>query len=892
MFYTYAEKQGNIFFDGWQMREIAFDTLRRYLYYSEYVSPEKVAYPNANDNPLVIADPSSDSLGNTEDAIASLGVAGGNPSIAHLTKRPPVSPLHQQRRFNEVPPPPSNPEDVRWRKKIKVDLIVPVGKEHEFLLGDTHLKETDLFQIEIHGETRPLVSGEMPPPGPLLCPSAGLSGMPGRCTVENDEFICDPFFLRELYESLRDQFSNLRMEREFSEMARGQPVLPANVRKTQTLESPRLKNGSVYRGSRTSMVFRMRNDYEFRRFLYVVQTVLGYDKLSVRPYRGLPPYDPRNGVIFAMIPMCVWHTFKLLDKTVFYTFLRGDVVGRNSRNELYVALRGAYLCITHDTVLVMRNTGNIPRWIKLPQVREFHYSALSSHPFVAFIADPGAPDIIFLPQPPIFGSDAIRRFSPSLEVLRMRHVMHETCFASLEIRRVINIQEIPELSVRGFVARYEQQTRRPIEFEPSPGYTGVLSCPLPKEQLAQVWREVQDIYAARDPTVTSRAAIPLYLNNANDTELTRDQLETLSRRLARERSSRDDIVGLPYEEAYRIQAPPRREGGLHHRRHTVSSHTEARERTQAHGDVAGLHVESSPAHTHAGGRSGESLPATSGDHRRSSAATAEEMEPSSRRRSAERGASLIGGAAGVPAHDITATARTLPGFSTVPDAPSAGNPFSATLAENSAGGNMRRLSESAVSDSPCPPPPSGVGGAAFSHMRMERAQLPSDRLETPQLSSSPGAGAQGFSQSVLMGTSPGLIDNSFCSTQFGGNSVQYQLPGARYLSADELKGAGSCVAVDHHTILMCETPESVGGASHPLLANPEPNVSEIVSRSITAMQATAGLSKKLFDSAERLTETRRGSVDTATPASVSSPTMRLELPHSKGIKQSGSSVET
>ncbi|KAG5497089.1 hypothetical protein GH5_01618 [Leishmania sp. Ghana 2012 LV757] len=889
MFYTYAEKQGNVFFDGWQMRQIAFDTLRRHFYYSSCVSPEKIAYPNANDNPLPTVG-ASDGSEDWEDATPSLGTTFDNPAVSQLIMRPPVTPLSQQRHFNNAPPPPNNPDDVQWRKKIKVDMIVPVGKEHAFMLNDTHLKEMDLFQVEIHGEVRPMASGETPSPGPLLCPSAGLSGLPDRCTVENDEFIRDPFFLRELYEALRYQFSNLRMERERAELASGHSVASTTARRTQTLESPRTKNGTVYRGSRIKIVLRMRTDYEFRRFSYVVQTVLGYDKLTARPFRGLPPYDPRNGLIFAMIPMCVWHTFKLLDKTVFYSFLRGDVVGRNANGELHVTLRGAYLCITHDSVLVMRDTGNIPRWIKLQEVREFYYNVTSSRPFVAFLSDPGAPDIIFIPQPPIFGPDAIRRFSPSLEVLRLRHVIHETCFASLEIRRVIDI-DIAEVSVRSFVERYERETQRNLDLDPARGYAGVLSCPLPKEQLAQVWREVQGIYATRDPNVISRAAIPLYQNNTNDTALTRDQLETLSRRLARERASRDDIVGLSYEEAQRIQAPARRNSRLRNRHPLAPPHQGETASAQSTGEVTSTHPNPSPNLHPTISQRDETLPAASGHLRSSHTATLADLGRTHDQSGAGHEASFLDVAAGSPLDSSGSPTRTPPMAPMVPSAVPLTTSSSVAAATTNAAETAPHSCDAAGSSLAGVVAPSSGGGDTFTHANAGRTTLPSYRLETPQLSSSVGGGAAGFGPSSPMGASPGMMTSSFASSQFGGNSVQYQMPGARYLSVDEVADAGYSVAVDHHTILS-ETPLHTEGSVEAFLTMTELNVSDIVNRSISAMQATTQPPKKRPSSAGLWEETCRGSGGKSVSASISPSTARCERSSSQRMISGDSSVET
>ena len=44
-----------------------------------------------------------------------------------------------------------------------------------------------------------------------------------------------------------------------------------------------------------------------------------------------------------------------------YTFQRCDVVGKGSDGELNVALRGVYLCITHDAILIMQDTNTFPR---------------------------------------------------------------------------------------------------------------------------------------------------------------------------------------------------------------------------------------------------------------------------------------------------------------------------------------------------------------------------------------------------------------------------------------------------------------------------------------------------------------------------------------------------
>ncbi|CCW65431.1 unnamed protein product [Phytomonas sp. EM1] len=534
MFYTYAEKQGNVLFDGWQLRQVAFDTMRRYLYYSTGTLREG----------QIAASSIEEAMGH--------GNSPTRPSPSSAAPSPP-------------PPPPSHPDlchGVRWRRKIKLDLISQSWKERDApSIEDPHLRENDLFQVELQGEARHLQPGEAPAPWPLLCPSVGLDGSPGRCVLVNEEFVADPFFLRELYESLRDQFTNLRLERERTRMQTGRspPSLFAHL---QTIQSPRGKGEPLlFKGSRVSVVLRLRNEYEFRRFCYVVQSVLGYDKLNVRPHRGLAPFDPRNGITFAQIPMCVWHSFKSLDKTVFYTFLRGDLVGRTEGGQLFLFLTGVYICITHETVVIFREKGDISRWVRMQDVREFHYNTVAERPFFAFIPDPGGVTIVFIPQPPVYGANTIRLFNPQLETLRVRYVVREMCFSSLEIRRVIDIKESTAASAFDHVEQVEAETGAQLRFDGVCAHgTPPPACPMPKEHLATVWREVQSIYASRDLTLVSQSAIPIYGNNPNDTALSAAQVDALAARLARGRISAHDVVGISFDEARRVRPRARRRG--------------------------------------------------------------------------------------------------------------------------------------------------------------------------------------------------------------------------------------------------------------------------------------------------------------------------------------------
>lgn len=485
MYYLSCEKQTNGLFGTWQPRLLAFDTTRRYMYYT-----------------------------------------------AHGTRM----------------------EGALWKGKMKVTKINQMTKEQDVPIDHPRALEKDYYVLEILGEHRPLASGEIPPPEPLLCPSTGTTTLPDRFSLSNEAFIRDRFFLGELYDSLRDQFDMLREQQGIKpEEANNEE----NKKKILTITSPR-RPGKV---THVRWYVRPLTEYDFRRFWYVVHMVLGYDKLNSRPYRGLPPYDPRNGIFFGQIPMYVWHTFKSLNKTVFYAFMRGSLTGRKEGSrELNVTLRGAFLCITYDSVLVMQDTGHIPTWVRLLDVREFHYNTTSNTPYFCFVSDSGAPDIIFIPQPPLFSGIKPSFYDPQLSVLRVRNIIHEICFASLTVRRVITIRETAQPSVRAFVEFYERGGRQ-MQFDMPPAYASQRVTVLPHEQLASVWVEAERIYDEQDHDVANQSAIPIYANNNNEViNMSRDQLQVLARRLYRERRHSNSVTGVSYDEVRRnlrtAAAPP------------------------------------------------------------------------------------------------------------------------------------------------------------------------------------------------------------------------------------------------------------------------------------------------------------------------------------------------
>ncbi|KPI84933.1 hypothetical protein ABL78_6025 [Leptomonas seymouri] len=587
MFYSYAEKQGGGFFGSWQIRQVAFDTTRRYLHYSE---PTRDMFPIAHSDASLSVTAAVDENNNSTTTASS-------PSSSVTNRR--SSAAAPGTAIDSV----CSPSALVWKKKMKVTAVVPIAVRAGF--AHRSVDERDLYQLEIRGESRPLATGEYPPAGPLLCPSAGLSALErARCNASNEAYIRDPFFLKELFDALRDQFEEMTKakvraaasaaEGGRSDEGRAEPIDFG----MQTLVSPRrqkTETGVHEAIVPVRVVLRCRDEREFRRLWYVVQTVLGYDKLIVRPYRGLPPYDPRNGVAFAHIPMAVWHIFKALDKAVFYTFMRGnfyvlegssdavsDGGGVRSRGpavpRLKRVLEGAYLCITHDSVLCMRESGNIPRWLRLAEVQEFHWGVVSKDgggakvtPFCVFLSDAPIPDLFFEPTAPVFGADAIAAYDPIVDVSRIARVIHDTCFASFSARRVIRIKSVQDASLEAYVARTLREGNRLPGLQTGDVYNSTLSCPLPKEQLAVVWQQVQSELLERG-NMANRAAIPIYRTNARDVELSEDQLSAVERELDEERERRDDVVGMPLERARQLERRRLAAVESANARHTRSRH--------------------------------------------------------------------------------------------------------------------------------------------------------------------------------------------------------------------------------------------------------------------------------------------------------------------------------
>ncbi|KAG5471477.1 hypothetical protein LSCM1_01568 [Leishmania martiniquensis] len=117
-------------------------------------------------------------------------------------------------------------------------------------------------------------------------------------------------------------------------------------------------------------------------------------------HAGLPPYDPRNGIALATVPLHLRHAFRRLNDVVFYSLQIGHVVYVRQQREV----RGmeGYLCITHDSILLLQLDGKCPRWLDLEDIVGVQYVLRSSHSFISIRAAEPYPDFVFIPIIPSY----------------------------------------------------------------------------------------------------------------------------------------------------------------------------------------------------------------------------------------------------------------------------------------------------------------------------------------------------------------------------------------------------------------------------------------------------------------------------------------------------------
>eukprot|EP00796_Vickermania_ingenoplastis_P001669 gene1669-1034_t len=476
---------------------------------------------------------------------------------------------------------PDNLAALQW-KKMKVTRMHCAPEW--VLLNPLHHTESEakLYEVEIVGDKRTHRKEEVPPPEPLLCPSTGLQPIPGRFSLDNEEFIQDPFFLNELYEGLLDAFINMRL----SSAATPSPPDSCGLHtvSTPTKRSFKHKCRSFLQAlsdlCNPEWFIRFANAYDYQRFTFVVQWVLGFDKLMPPPHGGYPPYDPRNGVALAPVPLYLWRWFHAWERQAVYFCGAGDLLTRRRNSDRVNAgkgVRGGHLCILDGSVFFLYNRDGSAKpdpycVLSLHQVRRVFYSGRRSHhPCVLFMTE-GERDLLFLPAPQRLGKGVETMFPRAAlgwssecsaadgaapgststrlwatrEVLQIVSVIQKVSLSSIETHPVIPIECLDVISVPDLAMEVQKRCGRPPSVRCYRGAAPKVS------SLADIWlryrirvRELESQRATGAPW--SIPAVPIYENNPSKIPLSEAQLRELQARVGQRRQRRhgSSVDGVP-----------------------------------------------------------------------------------------------------------------------------------------------------------------------------------------------------------------------------------------------------------------------------------------------------------------------------------------------------------
>lgn len=222
------------------------------------------------------------------------------------------------------------------------------------------------------------------------------------------------------------------------------------------------------------------------RVVDVMRDVLADDGLCPPVNEGLPLYDPRNRIPLAHVPLYLGRPFRGLEKTVFYAFERGDLVGRSPAGDVGTAVSGGFLCLTDQTVLLIRSDGTVPRWTAITGIGGVEYNTRKAKlPFIGILssASSSAADIVFVPSPPLRTSEERRAYRESDRVLELVELLRRV--SAFRCGRALTVTEDDSPSVRAYITG-KDSGRRPLRFAPKEGVREPLTLPLPKAELARM----------------------------------------------------------------------------------------------------------------------------------------------------------------------------------------------------------------------------------------------------------------------------------------------------------------------------------------------------------------------------------------------------------------------
>lgn len=161
--------------------------------------------------------------------------------------------------------------------------------------------------------------------------------------------------------------------------------------------------------------------------IMLMRDTLIADGLRFPLYGGLRGgVDPRNDLHLASFPLYLQQNFRQLAGAIVYSCVHGRMIGCDPNGRLGVCMRHVYLCITDQDVLFVAESGCVARSVPLSQLQKVEYNgpatvdaSLTSNsssasptptrsspfgpstvPYIAFLTDYEAADVLFSPCSP------------------------------------------------------------------------------------------------------------------------------------------------------------------------------------------------------------------------------------------------------------------------------------------------------------------------------------------------------------------------------------------------------------------------------------------------------------------------------------------------------------
>lgn len=254
---------------------------------------------------------------------------------------------------------------------------------------------------------------------------------------------------REDDDATHAEASHSRQQEEYRFVSPSGSATPQSLANVGNQSTSRMEKSAVLHPPpevEACLTFSFSCEWEYWRFYYATSLILGIESKQHRPYYGLPPYDPRNGIGLSPYPPPLWCKLKWLRGMHYpYLFVHGNLMGWKAENDdrgssfsrstslsassnppestktLTVAVAHCYLSVTHDHVVVFNRDGKETQWVELKYVHTVQYSKSYCAPFIVFLTDMHQPDIIFVPTSPsegtFLGKEREKRLSMMMDLM-------------------------------------------------------------------------------------------------------------------------------------------------------------------------------------------------------------------------------------------------------------------------------------------------------------------------------------------------------------------------------------------------------------------------------------------------------------------------------------------